>query len=170
MTSKFIVSLIAHLLTFGVQAAKAENPIEVWARHFQGADNSIHAPFAVSAILKMSKGKPILAFRFTNLSKQPLALCPWQLPWGSVHSITVAAFTPSGKRVPNHYPLENPVCPDILTIPPGQSMEGDYQLDMLLGDLPTNSDVVVIWFYKYFVDPKKRPLSATGALVIPKSK
>lgn len=151
-------------------AEQRENTLEVWSRYYQRGDTSMHSPLAISAILKKKKGEPVLVFRVVNVSKRPQVLYPYQLPWGNIDSIKVAAFTTNGKRIQNHYPIDDPVPGEKITIGPGQSMEGEYDLNHRLMDIPSNSDVVVMWLYRYFEGENKAPAIESGVVVIPKSK
>ena len=159
-------------ITFSAFAAEVENTLVEFARVYARGETNTHPPIAVSANLKRKKGEPVLAFKFTNISSQPLEIYPSMLPWGNPHSITIAAFTVDGKRIPNFYPIADPFDTTKLTVKPGESLEGDYDLfnNVLENTFPRNRDVIVMWSYLLIIDAKKPMPIVTGVVVIPKSK
>ena len=110
----------------------------------------------------------MLAFKLTNLSKNPITLYPYELPWGNPHSITLAAVTTDGQRIPNLYPIADPPPEKQIMIAPGASREGDYDIAEIvqLSLAPADKDIIVLWSYRVPGDFKNSQPICTGIVVI----
>ena len=170
MKKYIIVALVQFIWVTGTIAEEMENPLEVWAAHFQHISSTGHPPVSVTAYLKHSGDKYLLAFKLTNISKRPLTLRPSELPWGNPHSITLAAVTTDGQRVPNHYSIADRPIEKQITITSGTSREGDYDLANIVQPFlaPKDKDIVVLWSYRVPGDFKNPQPICTGVVVITK--
>jgi hypothetical protein len=168
MNRFFAFALMQFIAATATVAGAAENPLEVWAAGYRYASARGHPPVSVTAYLKHSGDRHLLAFRLTNLSKEPIALFPYELPWGNPHSITLAAVATDGRFFPNHYPISDPAFENPITIDPGSSLEGDYDIGSIveLAAARTNKDIIVMWSYE-IPGAKGQPI-CTGAVVISK--
>ncbi|HEU0011453.1 MAG TPA: hypothetical protein VFT34_16660 [Verrucomicrobiae bacterium] len=167
---KCLIVALSHIALAAVSlSAEPENPLRQWASSYQRFSSTGHPSISVTAFLKSSGDKRVLAFKLTNLSTNSLTISPFQLPWGNSYSITLAAFATDGQSVPNSYPIDDPPAQNQITIAPAQSLEGDYKLSNALDftRAPKDKDIVVIWNYR---SPLKSPQpTCTGVVVIPKS-
>ena len=153
-----------------VIAEPIENPLERWAEQNQPRRAVNHPSISVTAYLKDFGGKHILAFKFTNLSNKTLKLYPHELPWGNPHSITIAAITTKGRYLSNLYPIADPEIQEKITIAPGASKEGDYDIGQIvqLSEKKKSEEIIVIWSYKSPEEPKNSPSICTGVVAITK--
>jgi len=106
----------------------------------------------------------------TNLSQSDDSLS-FRPPWGYTYSISLAAVTTDGEQVPNLYPIaDKRVEIRRITLKPGQSCEGDYDIENVvqLSQAPKGKDILVLWSYEVPGDFKRPKPVCTGVVIIPK--
>jgi hypothetical protein len=86
------------------------------------------------------------------------------LPWGNVHSIRLAALTADGGLVPGLFPIDDDFSLEEVTLGPGQTLQGDYDLEQRWSskaipskDLPHHQLVVFVWAYVVLAKELARP-------------
>src|ERR1035438_2125943 len=103
---RYVVFILVQLVWgTAIIAGETNNPLNELVKQYQRASPTNHPPVCVTAYLKHADGKFLLAFKLTNLSEKPFTLYPYELPWGIPSSITLAAVTTDGQRIPNIYPI-----------------------------------------------------------------
>jgi hypothetical protein len=168
---KTLLATLATTVVFLLaRADDGTNGLWSFAAELQKTAQHEPPPVALTASLKTVEGKHFLAFRLTNTSGKPLRLYPHQLPWGSPHSLELAAVTTDG--TPFRYGLaeSNPLTEERIVLPPGAAREGDYRLSWALEypAAPREKDVVVVWAYRVPVERDGPRPVCTGVVVIPK--
>jgi hypothetical protein len=166
-----LLVIIASVITFQATAAEPVNPLEALDNLILGADPS-PAPLSITANYRAHDSKRFLAFRVTNIGKTPIDANSLNQPWRSPGVfLAVAALTTEGHRLQNKYPdpvlidsiLTNSNALDTYPIPkllPGDSMEGEYDLDnKLVFPTPLPKDVILMWAYLVPHDIQASPKS-----------
>jgi hypothetical protein len=151
----------------------AENSLELWAKDYQVSSAPGHPDVCVSAYAKRVAGRHMLAFRLTNHSRANLTFDDYDLPWAFPYAIRITVVTSDGKRVPNVYPIaDKPIERQKVILRPGESLEGDYDLEHVVDFAwaPKNKDLIVLWCYPVPSSSAERAPVCTGAAVIPKTK
>jgi hypothetical protein len=168
---KYVVFILVQLVWgTAIIAGETNNPLNELVEDYQRASPTNHPPVSVTAYLKHVGDKSLLAFKLTNLSEKPLTLRPSELPWGNRYSTTLAAVTTDGERIPNICMIADSFEVQQITIAPGTSREGDYDIEesVQLSLAPKNKDVILLWSYKVPGSFKNSQPICTGIIVIPK--
>jgi hypothetical protein len=169
---KTTITIATLLLIYSgcVSIGHSENSLEVLSALCLHDAPASHPSASVTAKLKHSDDKYLLAFKLTNISTKPLMIYPHKLPWGNPHSITLAAVATDGRRIPNWHPIADPSTEEEISIAPGTSLEGDYDISRIvqLSLAPKDKDLVVIWAYEVPGDLKSPLPICTGIVVIGK--
>ncbi len=168
-TTLLIIAALA--LPLQTRAEEPENVLDVFAHHLRESAAAQPAPIALTATLQSRGDKRFLAFRLTNISKRPLELYPWQLPWGNPHSLSFAAVTTTGTRLSNRYPIADPGPEQKVLVASGATLEGEYDIAWGLAyeDAHKTQDVLLLWAYR-LTNGFERPFPiCTGVAIIPKT-
>ena len=167
------LNLVVALLIAGplLAYAEAENVLSVFVSEIKRQGSlDLPSPVTVTARAQFKGGTPILSLRLTNVSDRPVSLIETHLPWGHPDSLIIAAQTTDGRRLINHYPIEDHFFAKDLSIAPGQSLEGDYDLNYRLARIPRDRDVILMWAYPLLERDRSRPWPiVTGVVVIPRA-
>ena len=153
-------------------AETAENTLAIWASQYLKGEQNEHPPISVGALAKYENNEPFLNFKLTNTSNRDVAIGETFLPWAHIHNISLAAFSPSGRRLANFYPIDDPVGGKTIVLRPGDSLEGKYRLsDMIVFDARSKKEeTIILWTYQMWDYPRnkagKLPVLA-GAVVFP---
>jgi hypothetical protein len=152
---------------------KQDNTLLSWVRSVKARSGSAASPVAMSSCFVGDDGKHLIRFRFTNTSAAPLKLWPFQLPWGNPNSIDLFAITTDGVPIPTGNPIADPAEEQIITIEPGETVQGDFDLDgrivstTSLSTVLRRSDIFVVWSYSLSCQDRNF-VANTGAILIPK--
>jgi len=123
----------------------------------------------VTAELSGSKSDPALRFRLVNISLWVVELYKGGLPWSPVYEsgLDLFAISSDGRSLDRFFVMSH-YGPDIVKIPPGESLEGEYRIShAFVGDWNQQHETLLLWSWKL---PKQlnRPREvATGYVVIP---
>jgi hypothetical protein len=99
----------------------------------------------------------VLDLKLRNVSTAPLQLFRYELPWGNTYSLDLMAFNSRGQPLSLSLPIDDPAPPkpdEPITVSPGDTLQGTYELFGLLGgsaavtDTLARGPVTVIWAYK----------------------
>jgi hypothetical protein len=112
-----------------------------------------------------------LKFSLTNISGKTLSIYPESLPWGNIYAITWVALTDDGRVLPLRYAIVDPPPETPVSVTPGQTLTGTYNLSSMLDGsaVPSGKDIVIVWVYRFPAGPSEgpdsRPLN-TGTTVV----
>ncbi|HEX8312253.1 MAG TPA: hypothetical protein VF614_13105 [Chthoniobacteraceae bacterium] len=164
--------ILLHIGVIGLQAAEPENTLQVFAEQYLRTSAEGHPIVAVTAYYKRIGDANVLRFKITNVSDKPLTFATPFLPWSGPPLLTLAALTTDGHRLPNIYPLIHPNPSPEVTLTPGQSRQGDFDLRDAIdfATAPTDKDIILLWSYSSPVDFGQRKPVSTGIAIIPKHK
>lgn len=149
-----------------------ENTLEIWASGYLKGEQNEHPPISLSALAGYENNEPILKFKLTNISNRDVTIDETFLPWTHIHNISLAAFSPRGRRLTNIYPIDDPFGSTTHLLRPGDSLEGNYRLlEVIIFDKRAKKEeTIVLWEYRMWDYPKnkagKLPILA-GAVVFP---
>ncbi len=164
--------LIQVVCAVSVWSAEAENPLQIWIDAHARNSGTNAPPAIVTARFLQAASTRHISFKLTNVSKEPVLLRPYQLPWGNSHSVTYAAVMADGQPLPNIYHIDDPPFqPQKVVAGPGESCEGEYDLERAVdfSHAPKDKDILVFWAYRLPVATVSSNLPSTGVIVIPKS-
>jgi len=90
-------------------------------------------------------------FRLTNQSGDNLLFRSGALPWEHRYNLTIVVYDPkSGNALRGAFPVEDQFRSHTELIRPGQTREGEINLNEYVSGLPelhTTSDLLVFWYY-----------------------
>jgi hypothetical protein len=135
------------------------------------ADVSVarNADYELQASYTRVAGAPALHFTLKWLSREPVDLYPFELPWGNSHSLELWARDASGEELQGYYFIDDPPFQSPVTLSHGKVLEGTF---LLSGRFPRiagalrQSSVVVMWRYPHRSSKDRPRESVTGRLVI----
>ena len=168
---KSIKPQIALALLFVSSFASADDqPLANLIDNLKNHSSYAPSPISLSAVGFVQGRDLNLKFTLTNHSTKALKLSPESLPWGNTYAIRWAAFTGDGRVLPLGYPIDDPISIETLTISPRQSLTGTYRLSSMLlpGEIPPDTDVAVVWLYRFPTEQNGRANNAlcTGVTVL----
>ncbi len=149
------------LLACQQQSSHRERPADISVA--RNADYELQARYTRVA------GAPALHFTLTWLSKEPVDLYPFELPWGNSHSLELWARDASGEELQGHYFIDDPPSQSPVTLSQGKVLEGDFLLSgrfSHIAEALRQSSVVVMWRYPHRSSKDRPRESVTGRLVI----
>ena len=160
------------LFVLVARASDGTNALWYFADGLRRTANNTPPPIALTASLKTRAGKYFLAFHLVNISKQPLRLYPYEFPWGNPHSLRLAAITTDGVRLPNMYPIADPLVEAKVVVPPGGSRDGEYDFSWCVeyDKAPNDKDLLVLWQYRVPQGRGSQQPVCSGVVVIPQHK
>jgi len=164
-----LMSLVMLLVGCHDRPNTSETELQFWMKEQAALGNHAPTRLSVTAELAGSRSEPTLRFRLVNISTGTVELYKGELPWSDVseNGLELFAISPDGRpldgiSVPSHYG------PNLVRIPPGESLEGEYQVSWgFVGDWAQQHETLLLWSWPL---PKQlnRPREvATGYVVIP---
>lgn len=138
----------AMIPSFASAAAEKDYPLENYIGGLKKLAPNPNTKITLSAVGAVKNGQLMLSFHLKNVSASPITMWDALLPWGFTYSIRFVALTPKGRVLPMGYLIDDPVRRSV-TIAPGESLHGDYNLSNMLmpGSIPPDTDIVVLWSY-----------------------
>jgi len=154
-------------------AGAPENVLSVFWEEVQRIGSPEAPPIALTAKVKAKASTFVLSFRLTNISDRSIILLDAHLPWANANSLILAAQTLDARQIQNYYPIDDQFIVHDVTIAPGQSLEGEYDLGnrFVVERIPRNRGILVLWAYPLIEKDRKRPWPiVTGVSVVPARK
>ena len=164
------VLLVAPLVAI---AGAPENVLAMFWEEVQRIGSPEAPPIALTAEVKAKAGSYVLSFRLTNISDRSIVLLDAHLPWANANSLILAAQTLDGRQIQNYYPIDDQFIVHDVSIAPGQSLEGEYDLQnrFVVERIPRKRGILVLWAYPLIEKSRKRPWPiVTGVAVVPSRK
>lgn len=164
------VFLVAPLAAIG---GAAENVLSVFWEEVQRVGSPDAPPIALTAEVKAKASSFVLSFRLTNISDRSIVLLDAHLPWANANSLILAAQTLDGRQIQNYYPIDDQFIVHDVSIAPGQSLKGEYDLTnrFVVEKISRNRGILVLWAYPLIEKSRKRPWPiVTGVAVVPPRK
>jgi hypothetical protein len=167
-----LFSVVASMLVIVAHADDGTNTLWKFAKELQRAEKDSPPPIKLTAALKSQGRKHFLVFHLVNVAKKPLRLYPYELPWGSPHSLHLAAVTTDGVPLQNIYPIVDPGPESEIVVEPGASQEGEYAVHRVLDfeKASKEKDIMVLWSYRVPHGDGDHDSTCSGVVVIPSKK
>src|SRR5437899_5817428 len=89
---RILLSVVASTLVTVAHAGENTNALWYFAKELRTSAKDASPPIMLTATLKSQGPKHFLAFHLVNVSKKPVRLYPYELPWGNPHSLRLAAI------------------------------------------------------------------------------
>jgi hypothetical protein len=120
--------------------------------------------------ISQTEGHESLHCRLRNTSSDALELNRSGLPWIASGFFHVVAVTPAGRALPIEPVLEQLVSkPQSISLAPGQSLEGDFDLKYLPGGpFPRDEDLLLLWSHGLAIGGRTEGVNLTGITLLPK--
>jgi hypothetical protein len=162
--------VVVSMLVIAAHADEGTNTLWNFAKELKRAEKDAPPPISLTATLKSQGRKHFLVFHLVNISKKPMRLYPYELPWGNPNSLHLAAVTTDGVPLQNIYPIADPGPESEIVVEPGASRDGQYALYWTLDfeKVPKERDIHMLWSYRVPHDDHKSTCS--GVVVIPSKK
>ena len=150
-------------------SSTSETALQRWMKEQSALANHAATRLSVTAELAGSKSEPTLRFRLLNMTTATVELYKGELPWSPVYEngLDLFAISSDGRSLDRLFVMSH-YGPAIVKIPPGESLEGEYQVShAFVGDWNQQHETLLLWSWKL---PKQltRPREvATGYIVIP---
>ena len=170
LSQLFVVLAFASPVCGAIGAEALDKPLENFVASLKLHPAKPDTPLTLSAVGLVKNGHLYLSFRLKNISTAPIAMAKPDLPWGHVYSTRFVVLTLQGQILPVSYPIDDVFVPPSVSIVPGETLRGDYDLSSMLHleAIPADSDLVVLWSYRGSVERSGTPKfdGLTGVAVL----
>jgi hypothetical protein len=106
---------------------------------------------SVGATSDIVDGKPVVVFKVTNTTSQPVQISVGQLPWKNRHNTVIAVVNrKSGESAKPKFRIDDNFETSTIDIRAGQTLQGTVSLERYvvgLGELLQKDDALVFWHY-----------------------
>lgn len=106
---------------------------------------------SVEAGSEVIDGKPMVVFKLTNLTDQPIKIPTARLPWRNRYSVVIALVDrKSSGPARAKFPIDDNFGGEIVEIGVGQSTQGAISLDRYVVDARSvllKNEMLVFWYY-----------------------
>ena len=150
-------------------SSTSETALQRWMKEQSALANHAPARLSVTAELAGSRSEPTLRFRLLNTTTATVELYKGELPWSGVYESGLDVFAISSIGQPlDRFIAMSHYGPDVVEIPPGESLEGEYQISQdFAGDWTQRHETLLLWSWKLPKQLNRPQEVATGYVVIP---